>query len=50
MVGNASEAKLHKLNVHTIGELARFYVNLLIDKLHSHGKLIYEYANGIIQK
>ena len=47
MVGRASEAKLHKLNVHTIGELAQYDVSLLIDKLHSHGKLIYEYANGI---
>ncbi|AWK52193.1 DNA polymerase IV [Clostridium beijerinckii] len=47
MVGRASEAKLHKLNVHTIGELAQYDVRLLISKLHSHGKLIYEYANGI---
>ena len=47
MVGRASEAKLHKLNVHTIGELAQYDINLLISKLHSHGKLIYEYANGI---
>jgi DNA polymerase-4 len=46
MVGRASEAKLHKLNIHTIGELAKFDVNLLISKLDSHGKLIYEYANG----
>ena len=43
----STEAKLHKLNIHTIGELAKFDVNLLINKLHSHGKLIYEYANGI---
>ena len=47
MVGRASEEKLHKLNINTIGELANFDVNLLISKLHSHGKLIYEYANGI---
>ena len=47
MVGRASEDKLHKLNIFTIGELAKFDVNLLISKLHSHGKLIYEYANGI---
>lgn len=47
MVGRASAAKLHKLNINTIGELANTDVNLLISKLHSHGKLIYEYANGI---
>ena len=47
MVGRASAAKLNKLNIFTIGELAKFDVNLLISKLHSHGKLIYEYANGI---
>ena len=46
MVGRASESKLHKLNIHTIGELARYDVNLLISKLDSHGKLIFEYANG----
>lgn len=47
MVGRASATKLHKFNINTIGELAKFDVNLLISKLHSHGKLIYEYANGI---
>ena len=47
MVGRASEEKLHKLNINTIGELAQYDVNLLTCKLHSHGKLIYEYANGI---
>lgn len=47
MVGRASAAKLKKLNINTIGELAHTDVNLLISKLHSHGKLIYEYANGI---
>lgn len=47
MVGRASSAKLHKLNINTIGDLAHTDVNLLINKLHSHGKLIYEYANGV---
>ena len=47
MVGRASAEKLHKLNINTIGELAQYDVNLLTCKLHSHGKLIYEYANGI---
>lgn len=47
MVGRASAAKLKKLNINTIGELAQTDVKLLVSKLHSHGKLIYEYANGI---
>jgi len=47
MVGRASAAKLHKFNINTIGELANTDLNLLISKLDSHGKLIYEYANGI---
>ncbi|EKQ52789.1 DNA polymerase IV [Clostridium sp. Maddingley MBC34-26] len=47
MVGRASAAKLRKFNINTIGELANTDINLLKSKLHSHGKLIYEYANGI---
>lgn len=47
MVGRASAAKLHKFNINTIGELAKTDLSFLISKLHSHGKLIYEYANGI---
>lgn len=47
MVGRASTKKLKELNITTIGELAKTDVNLLISKMHSHGKLIYEYANGI---
>lgn len=47
MVGRATATKLRKLNINTIGELAHSDVNLLKSKLHSHGKLVYEYANGI---
>jgi DNA polymerase-4 len=47
MVGRASAAKLYKFNINTIGELAKTDLKFLISKLHSHGKLIYEYANGI---
>lgn len=47
MVGRATESKLKKLNINTIGELAKTDVNLLMSKMHSHGKLIHEYANGI---
>lgn len=47
MVGRATREKLSKLNINTIGDIAKCDVNLLIQKMHSHGKLIYEYANGI---
>ncbi|WP_252224886.1 DNA polymerase IV [Clostridium sp. ZBS2] len=47
MVGKSTKLKLAKLNIKTIGELANLDVNFLIEKMHSHGKLIYEYANGI---
>ena len=47
MVGRATEKKLSLLNINTIGELAKFDVNILKDKLKSHGILIHNYANGI---
>ena len=47
MVGRATTEKLKKLNIRTIGELANFDEDILIKKMHSHGKLIHEYANGI---
>lgn len=47
MVGRATENKLKKLNIKTIGELAVFDAKILVEKLHSHGKLIHAYANGI---
>ena len=47
MVGRATEKKLSQLNINTIGELAKFDVNILKDKLKSHGILIHNYANGI---
>ena len=47
MVGRATKEKLSKLNINTIGDIAKADVNLLVQKMHSHGKLIYEYANGI---
>lgn len=47
MVGRATKEKLHKINIYKIGELAKFDVKILTHILHSHGKLIYEYANGI---
>lgn len=47
MVGRATKEKLSKLNINTIGDIAKADVNLIMQKMHSHGKLIYEYANGI---
>lgn len=47
MVGRASAKKLKKLNINTIGELARAEPLLLRSLLKSHGQLIWEYANGI---
>lgn len=47
MVGNASEKKLEKIGVITIGQLAKADRNLLKASLKSHGLLIQDYANGI---
>ena len=47
MVGRATQNKLKNLNIKTIGDLAAFDVKILTEKLHSHGKLIHDYANGI---
>jgi DNA polymerase-4 len=47
MVGRATLPKLHNLNIFTIGDLANFDLNLLKQKLKSHGVMIWNYANGI---
>lgn len=47
MVGRATAPKLHKLNIHTIGDLANYDINVLRSILKSHGQLIHNYANGI---
>lgn len=47
MVGSSTQKKLKNININTIGDLATFDVNILTEKLHSHGKLIHDYANGI---
>ncbi|HSQ33756.1 MAG TPA: DNA polymerase IV [Peptostreptococcaceae bacterium] len=47
MVGRATAPKLHKINIHTIGDLANYDINTLRSILKSHGQLIYNYANGI---
>ena len=47
MVGRATKSILDKLNINTIGELANFDIGILESIFKSHGKVIYNYANGI---
>lgn len=47
MVGRATLPKLHKMNIYTIGELANYDIKLLEYSLKSHGRLIWQYANGL---
>ena len=47
MAGHASVAVLQKLDIHTIGDLARMDPAILNLHLKSHGKIMGEYANGI---
>jgi len=48
MVGRKTKAKLiTNFGINTIGDLAKFNVDLLKYKLKSHGELIWQYANGI---
>ena len=45
-VGKTTAAHLHKLGIHTIGELARTDPGLLEMHLKKHGHAIWKYANG----
>lgn len=45
-VGNATEKKLHRMGIYTIGELAHAEVGDLRRKLHKHGETIWHLANG----
>lgn len=47
MVGRATQRKLSKLNVSTIGELAQYDLGILRTIFKSHGDVIHNYANGI---
>lgn len=47
MVGKSSAGVLKKLGIHTIGELALMNPDILEQHLKSHGRIIWEYANGI---
>jgi len=47
MAGQASVATLHKLGIRSIGALAQTDVTLLLPHLKSHGRMLWEFANGI---
>ena len=47
MAGNSSVDVLRKLEIRTIGELAKTDPNLLELHLKSHGRTLWEFANGI---
>lgn len=47
MAGHASVAILQKLEIQTIGDLAKMNPSLIPLHLKSHGKMLWEYANGI---
>lgn len=47
MVGRKSIPKLEQLGIKTIGDLAKQDETILIKRFGKHGKLMWEYANGI---
>ncbi|MDE5931422.1 MAG: DNA polymerase IV [Lachnospiraceae bacterium] len=47
LCGHSSVQTLHKLEIMTIGDLAKSDVSILTAHLKSHGKTLWEYANGI---
>jgi len=47
MVGASAKARFNKMHIKTIGDLARFDVNMLSDNFKSYGRMIWQYANGI---
>ena len=47
MAGHASVAVLQKLEIRTIGDLAQMDPAILTLHLKSHGKMLWEYANGV---
>ena len=46
LVGSATEAKLKKMGIYTIGALARTELAVLRKKLGKHGETIWHFANG----
>lgn len=47
MAGKSSVDTLHKLGIFKIGQLAKSPVNIIESHLKSHGRVLWEYANGI---
>lgn len=47
MLGRKTVPKLNNLRIKTIGDLAKTDKNFLIKQFGKHGKLMWEYANGI---
>lgn len=47
MAGHSSVETLNKLEIFTIGDLARADLELISLHLKSHGRMLWEYANGI---
>jgi DNA polymerase-4 len=46
LVGAATEAKLNRLGIYTIGDLAKVDMGFLRKKLGKHGETIWHFANG----
>lgn len=46
LVGPATEAKLKRMGIHTIGELANADKKVLCKRMGKHGETIWHYANG----
>ncbi len=46
LVGSATENKLKKYGIYTIGDLAKADVNLLKKRLGKHGETVWHFANG----
>ena len=47
MLGKKTVPKLYNMRIRTIGDLANTDENILIKKFGKHGKMMWEYANGI---
>lgn len=47
MCGRSSVSALHNLGILTIGDLAKADPEIIVSHLKSHGKLLWEFANGI---
>ncbi len=47
MLGRKTVPKLYNIGIKSIGDLAKFDEKILIKKFGKHGKLMWEYANGI---